>query len=271
MRRQLLVPLLLVLACREPAAARIVVDADPFLLNGPGPVGFPAHVESATGERLGAPAFVATSDADSIASASAAGLRCHRRGDAHITLSIAELSHGFVVQCRPIRSFSPFLAIEAEAGGPLEPIPLMAFDSTGRRVEEVRFSASSRDTTIAVASDGMVQPRALGRSYIHLDFGGLTSRVGVTVIQTLVVDTLALAAGEYRQWPLGTGRFRIGVFRADGRQELTGAALRPVNANCARDRGHRETIHCVVADSALLAVVATRPTRAIVRIVRMPD
>ncbi len=91
------------------------------------------------------------------------------------------------------------------------------------------------------------------------------------MIETLVADTLTFAGGEYRQWSLPHGRFRISVFHADGRTGLTGATWRPINANCARDRGHRETIHCVVADSAQVALLATRAMVAVVRIVRMPD
>ena len=271
MRRLAAVAALLLSGCRDGRPAAIRVDADPFLLNGPGPVQLPVRVVAATGRTLVDTPLTAESAAESVATVVGGALRCHRHGDARIALAVGALSSTLLVQCRPVASFAPFTYVELEAGGPPGPIPVVAYSPTVRRVSELRFSAAIDDTTVAIVRDGLVVPRALGNARVRLDFGGLATTGGITVVITERVDTVALAAGEYRQWPLTAGRYRISGHAPDGREAATGVQLRAVNANCARDRQSRETIHCVVADSARVVALAPSQLRAVIRIVRMPE
>lgn len=271
LRRLIGTVVILMCGCRDSRPAAIVVDVDPFLLNGPGPVGLPAHVVTASGGTLVDARLSASSDAASVATAENGGLRCFREGDAHLTLAMGSLTASLLVQCRPVMSFAPFPSVELEAHGAPGSIPVVAYAANLRPVTELRFSARSQDTTVAIVRDGLVVPRKLGRTRLELDFGGIQTLGGVTVVIPEQLDTVALAAGEYRSWPLPAGRFRISAHSPDGRETGTGVTLLPNGANCARDRQQKETIHCVVADSAEVVALAPSRLNMILRIVRMPE
>ena len=261
---------LLLCGCVDERPAAIMVDADPFLLNGPGPVALPARAVTAAGRTLPDLPLHATSNADTIATAEDGALKCLREGDAQLSLTVASLSAFLLVQCRPV-STTPFTEVELEAHGQPGPVPVVAYTTGGKRASALRFSAVSDDTAVAVVRDGVVVPRAIGRSRLRIDFGGLQALGRVTVVMPVREDTVAFAAGEYRTWPLPQGRFRISAHAADGRAAPTGVSLRPVGANCARDPHLLETIHCVVAETGQVVALAAHRRTIRLRIVRMPE
>lgn len=269
--RRLAALVILSLGCRDERPAAIIVDSDPFLFNGPGPVQIPARVVSATGQTMPDVRLRAMSSAEAVATVNGGTLRCAREGDARVDVGVGALTASFVVQCRPVAGFGPFTSVEFEAGGSPEPIPVVAYSANVLRRTHLRFSATSTDTTVAIVRDGRIVPRALGSTRLVLDFGGLKTEGEINVVVTERADTLVLGAKESRQWPLSKGRYRISTNALDVGAEATDIELRGVGANCARGNQVRATIFCVVADSALVVVRASRRLAAILRIVRLPD
>lgn len=268
MRRVYFALAVLAIGCGDARPAAIVVDADPFLLNGPGPVGLPARVLSASGATLTNVPLAGASDADSVATVDNGAVRCRRRGDARLTLGAGALTASMLVQCRPVVTFAPFSIVELEMGGASGSIPVVAYDTNGRQVTDLRFSALVHDTSVAMVQRGQVVPRSLGQTRIDLDFGGVRTTGMARVVATVLTESVSLAAGEYRRWPLTAGRFRISAHAPDGRS-VAGVTYRVADANCARDSQHRETIHCVVADSAQVVLLSSRPVSLVLRVVRM--
>jgi hypothetical protein len=280
------------MACSDSTPAALVVDRNPLLLNGPGAIRLPARVLTRSGRTLRDVPILATPSDDSIVSVTDSTLRCVREGDATLGLAAGHLTGELHVRCRPIGSFAPFSHLELAVDGPPQPLPVVAYAIDAfppaerfittvadfarrehRRVEELSFSAHVRDTTVArVNADGQVQPLALGKTRITLDFVGLTHIVPVTVIQPLSTDTVHLASGEYRNWELEPGRYRLSVVRADGSETPAGTEMGAVGANCARDRYSRETLHCVVYDGERGHVIvrAPRASQVVVHVARMP-
>lgn len=257
-------------ACGERGAATIKVDADPFLFNGSQPVALPARVLSADGRTLAVP-LVGESDAEHIVRTSGGAMQCLQPGDATITLSAGRLRARLRVHCRPVVSFGPPMAsAEFIVGGAPAEIPVRAYGPDGALVPSLRFSARSSDTSVAVVRDGRIVPRSLGAVRIDLDFGGIGTVVSAEVVEPVVSDTIVLAAGEYRSWPLAPGRYRISAHGSDGRPAPTGVELRSSRANCARDPRQRETLHCVVAERGAVVALASRALTTVVRIVRRP-
>jgi len=293
MHRARIALVLVAVACLDRTPAALVVDRDPLLLNGPGAVRIPARVITQSGKTLSDASILATSGSDSIVSVTDSTLRCTRKGDATISLSSGPLHGELHVRCRPIGSFSPFTLIELAVGGPAQPVPVVAYaidsfpppsphiapiavfpKSERRHVEELSFSAHVKDATVAsVDAEGLVHPLALGKTIVTLDFVGIEHTVAVTIVEQLSADTLHLASGEIRSWELGPGRYRLSVQRADGIETPAGTELSAVDANCARDRFSRETLHCVVyaGDLGKVFVRASRALQAVVQVVRMPD
>jgi len=264
---------LLSVACGDRAPARLVVDVDTLLLNGPGRIAIPARVVSHTGRTLERPAIVAESRSPDVVSTATGAVQCLRSGDASVSLAAGSLRGEMVVQCRRIRSFAPpFYNLDLFVGGPPLDIPVVAYGEDGQPISRLRYAVSVRDTAVVAIERGQIRPRRVGRTTVHLDFGGISTWVGAEVVGPVHLDTLHLAPGEYRTWPLDAGRYRISVHRLDGRGEGTGSELRTDRANCARDSHQAETIHCVVAESGtvLLRAPERRVVPFVVRIVRTP-
>lgn len=254
-------------ACRGDAPDRLVPLADPFVYNGPAAIRLPVRALTAEGVSVTLP-MEATSETPAIAEVSGGGVRCLRAGDAEIRVRAGTLRTSFVMQCRPVDSFGPpFSLEELEVGGDPVPIALTAFDSSGRRVDDLRFHASTRDTAIVALRSGLVVPRRMGTATIRLDFGGLERATHVEVVAPVRRDTIRWAAGEYRQWTLGPGRYRARLETAAG-EGAAAIAWGSANANCAVDPWSPATLHCVIADRGTLVAVARAPARATVRIDR---
>lgn len=241
--------------------------ADPFVYNGPAAVELPVRALTAAGAPLDVP-IGASSESPAVVEVAGERLRCLRTGDATIRVKVRSLRAAFVVQCRPILSFGPPLEpLDLVLGEDPVPLAPVAYDSGGQRVEDLRFSATTADTAVIALHSGLVLPRRVGTAAVRLDFGGIETGITVEVVAPVARDTVQLAAGEYRSWALGPGRY---VARLE---HVAGAASAPIvwrsaNANCAFDPRSRATLHCVIADSGAIVAVAQAPAQATVRIDR---
>jgi hypothetical protein len=241
--------------------------ADPFVYNGPSPIAIPVQAQAPDGTPLEVP-LNATSEASDVAVVVDQSVRCLRAGDARIAVTAGAARAVFVLQCRPILSFGPPLqAMDAVLGGPPVPFAPVAFDSSGRAVTDLRFSATSEDTSVIAIASGLAVPRALGSARVRLDFGGIETFTTVEVVAPLVRERIRLARGEYRSWALGPGRYVATLAHTNG-NAAPRVAWRSANANCSFDTWSRATLHCVVADSGAVVAIAQAASEVSVRIDR---
>lgn len=262
---------LLIASCGEPPPASLVADADPFLYNGAAAFPLPVRALDADGQVVEHAISASTGQPHIVELKGNAG-RCLQAGDANINVSAGNARTRFRIECRPIASFGPPLeALDLVVGGPAVPIPVNAFDSAGHPVAALRFAARTSDTAVIAIVDGTVIPRVLGAAKIELDFGGVRTFLNVEVLAAEYRDTVALAAGEYRRWDLGPGRYISQFALLDAASAQPPLAWRSLKANCAFELSRRARMHCGLADSGAVILFATRPVRAAVRIDRKAD
>jgi hypothetical protein len=108
-------------------------------------------------------------------------------------------------------------------------------------------------------------PRAPGSADIQLDFGGVYTRLFVEVMAPEARDTVRLAAGEYRHWTLGPGRYIATYTPLAPLRPQAPLVWRSSNANCA---DVRMQLHCVLTERGSIILFASSPVRAAVRIDR---
>lgn len=277
MRR--ILPLLLLasgLACRDATPARLTVGLDTLLINGPAPIALPVQAIGHDGQPITRFALDITASSDSAVLVSDGAARCRRAGDATLEFSAGDKRASMLVQCRPIAGFNMAYYDELRVGGPPIPMPLLPVDSLGQRVTEWRAGSRVLDTTVARVRDGRIYPQTFGRTWIVVDFGGLTEVVSATVIELVAEDTVSLARGEYRTWPLPSGRFQITLTSPDSSAWSVPPMLAADGANCALYRSPELTMHCVVERAATVMVRVPERSReaetnVAVRIVRRPE
>ena len=255
-------------ACDDATPVALVPLADPFVYNGPAPVTLPLRALDRNGRTVLANVD-AVSDAPEIAKVEDQQLRCLHAGDARISAASGTARTSFQLHCRPIASFAPpWQSLRLELADVPVPLAPIAFDSSGRPLATLRFTARSEDSSVASVVTGRVAPRAIGSTRIHLDFGGITHFVLVDVVAPVTRDTIRLAAGEYRHWRLGPGRYVATIAGLADTLNPPPAAWRTANANCAFDSGSRSILHCVLDDSGAVIAVAQRATTAVISIDR---
>lgn len=243
------------LACADSSPARLVPLSDPFVYNGTAAIGLPVQALTREGSPV-AIALQATSDRPAVVEVADQRLQCLRAGDARVDVRAGALRAAFSVQCRPILSFGPPLQTDYMVlGGAPMPLNPVAYDSSGQRVTELRFSATSEDTSVVSIRAGLAVPRGVGSVRVRLDFGGIDTWTTIEVVAPVVRENVQLAEGEYRQWALGPGRY---VARIESMRGGAGPAIvwRSANANCAFDPQSRATLHCVIADSGSVVAIA---------------
>ena len=246
----------------------LVALADPFLFNGPATVGLPVRALDAAGRTIAAQHSASARDPD-VAHVDARGLRCLKEGDTQVSVRSGALETSFLLQCRPVASFgAPFGSMDLAVGGEPQPIPVTAYDSSGRIVGALRFSAHSSDTTVVAIRDGLAVPQAVGKARISVDVGGRSTYLAAEVTESIAQESVQLTAGEYRSWELEPGRYRAQFATAEGGGSSPPARWRSVNANCAYDSRSRATLHCVLEARGRVVLLADRSVAATVRIDR---
>lgn len=259
---------LLGLSCDKVAPASLIAEADPFLYNGSAAFRIPVHALDSHGQRVES-SLAASSGQPHIAEVQGDVVRCLQEGDADITASSGSLRTSFRLECRPIASFGPPLeALDLVIGGNPVPIPVNAFDSAGNSVSALRFTARTRDTAVVAIVDGTIVPRGLGPAEIQLDFGGVETSISAEVVAVEHQDTVELAAGEYRSWTLGPGRYIAKFSALDAAGTQLPLVWRSRNANCAFELSTRAHMHCGLREPGAVVLFAAQATRAAVRIDR---
>lgn len=257
-----------IVACNDATPVALVPLADPFVYNGPAPLTLPLRVLDRNGRTVLAN-VEAVSDAPEIAKVEDRQLRCLRAGNAGISAASGAARTSFQLHCRPIASFAPpWQSLRLELADDPVPLAPIAFDSSGRPISTLRFAAKSEDSSVASAVTGRVVPRAIGTTRILLDFGGITHFVLVDVVAPVTRDTIRLAAGEYRHWRLGPGRYVATIAGLADTLDPPPVAWRSANANCAFDSWSRSILHCVLDDSGAVIAVAQHATTAAIYIDR---
>jgi hypothetical protein len=249
---------------------------DTLLINGPAPIALPVDAFDRDGQPIARFALDITASSDSAVLVSDGTARCRRAGEATLEFSAGETRASMLVRCRPIASFNMAHYDELRVGGPPIPMPLLPVDSLGQRVTEWRAGSRVLDTTVARVRAGRIYPQAFGQTWIEVDFGGLTHIVGAIVIELVAEDTVSLARGEYRTWPLPAGRFQITLTSPDSSAWSVPPTLAADGANCALYRSPELTMHCVVERAATVMVRVPERSReaetnVAVRIVRRPE
>ncbi len=121
-----------------------------------------------------------------------------------------------------------------------------------------------------------IVPIAPGSTTLEVDLGGRMGFVAVAVSALFANDTLALTAGQFRNWMLDSGRYALTVVAVSPPQELRWLEMVTDGARCLRNLRSEDTIHCVVYERGAVAVrnigtnAASPARRAYVRIVRTP-
>jgi hypothetical protein len=116
----------------------------------------------------------------------------------------------------------------------------------------------------------------LGRTELEVELGGHRVMIGVFVRALLANDTLALRAGQFRNWLLDPGTYRLTVASVTPEKDRRWLELVTDGARCARNNRIEDTVDCVVYKSGAVIVRnvafadAGAPRRAFVRIEQMP-
>lgn len=259
---------LLLLSCDKASPASLVADTDPFLYNGSAAFRVPVYALDTSGKRVESP-LTAASSQPQVAEVTGDVLRCLRAGDADITASLGSLRTSFRLECRPIASFRPPLqAHDLVLGDSPVPISVNPVDSAGQSVRALRFSAHTEDTAVVAIVGGTVVARGLGAASILLDFGGVSTTIAVEVVAAEYRDTIDVAAGEYRSWTLGPGRYIAKFSALDAAGTQLPLVWRSRNANCAFEISTRAHMHCGLKEPGAVVLFAAQPARAAVRIDR---
>lgn len=217
------------------SSAALSAPADTLVINSRFSVSLPGHLVPF---ELLRPSYETIPDR--VAHVTHAGaVACDTIGDALVVVSTRFSRRSALLKCRPIRSFSPFAGVRIPVGGAPVVVPVANWGLDGRPVTLLAGTAQVGDTTVAVLRDGLIHPKALGRTAVNIDFSGMQYRVGVEVIDTVASESVAFAGGEFRSWQLPHGRYEIMVNIAD-RSGAEPLALAILNANCADARIDRQ-------------------------------
>jgi hypothetical protein len=256
-------------ACADTAPVTLIALADTVVHNGPAPLALPARVTDARGRPVAASLIVESHSP--VVVVEGEGIRCLGPGDADVIVKHGARRVFIHLLCRPIARFGPPLEpLDLVVGGVPRPLPVNALDHTGRPVRELRFSAISNDTSVVAVVDGVAIPRGPGAAHLLVDFGGLTTELATEVVTPIVRDTIAAAAGEYRYWSLGRGRYRAEFRIIDTLSVAKSLSWGSSDANCAFDNATRSVIHCIVADSGAIVIAAEQRARAVIRVDQRP-
>lgn len=251
--------------------ARLVVGrTDTVIVNSRHAIQLPVRVVDSAGRQLPPTGvrYVWVSG-EPLAVSGSGRVTCPRRLDAEVRVSLGTLSHRFTVLCRPIQGFSAMGGIDRApflVDGPPATLVVPAVGLGGERVRQISGTLTVKDTTVAVARDDRLYPRAPGVTSVVLDIGDCLWAVGFEVVQRVASPSelrrreqvfldapLRLAAGEERTWRLPPGEYRVVLLpvRAPAVALLLGATA----MNCVDDGPAH---HCIALADASVTVRARR-------------
>ena len=233
---------------------RMELDRDTVIINGPRAVQVPARLVSQSGETLADPQWSLSVDGDSAVRVENGRLACVTRGDGHVAVAAAGFSRDLFVRCRPVVSFGFPPPLEIALEGPPQSVRVNALGPSGTVESLLAYSLSVRDSGVVAVRDGQVHPLRVGRAAIVVDFGGIATAITAKVFESIAAETLRLAPGEFRSWPLSAGRYEITVTPDQGTAWRTALAMETSGAKCVRDSQRDDVIHCLVRERGGLGV-----------------
>jgi len=241
-------------AVADQVPARLELARDTVVINGPLAVEVPARLVTRSGERLADPRWSVRVVGDSVLRVENGRLACVSRGDAQVAVAAAGFSRDIFVRCRPVVSFGFPPPLEIALGGPPQTVRVNALGPSGTVESLLAYSLSVRDSGVVAVRDGQVHPIGVGRAAVVVDFGGIATAVTATVFESIAAETLRLAPGEFRSWPLAAGRYEITVTPEQRSAWRTALAMETSGAKCVRDSQRDDVIHCVVRERGGLGV-----------------
>jgi len=255
---------------------RLVTDRDTLMLFGPAPTAVPIRAldregleRPLRGLRLElAPGGIARVRGDSV--------QCTGHGTAQAMAALGGLEAAFVVRCRPQPRFrvEPFIELSIGDRPHLPLLEAIVAPDTVERLTPVRLTA--QDTIVARIRAGRIEARAVGRTRVDLDAGGVRLPLHLSVRETIARETLVLSPGESRSWRLAPGRYEIAVGPVRDPREFATMEMSTEGLRCVRDRASDALIHCVVDTQGAVTLENRAPQgpgrqqRASVAIIRAP-
>jgi len=275
-----------VLACgpdaREPerrraagTPSRLELDRDTLVINGPSAVRVPVRLVDIEGADVPIETWDLRLAGDSVVRIRDGRIVCEGRGDATIVVTVASLERTVVVRCRPVIAFGFPPPLELALRGPALPVRVHALGPAQQREELLAFQLRTSDSSIVEIRDGLVHPLSVGRANIVVDLGGIATAVTASVFEPIADDTLNLAPGEFRSWPLAAGRYEIAVLPLRDAAGLKLLAMETEGAKCVRDSQSDALIHCNIRLAGGLGVrnqatiASGHVVRALIRVRRV--
>ncbi len=270
--------LLSTLSCQRPDAARIELASRAFVLYGPQPFVLPVRVIDRDGSMRPKRELKMRVVAGSVVQVRAQNnaVICNRSGAAHVELRAGALRETVTVTCRPITGLRWPRTIEMTVGEPPRPVAVQAVFASGEEEVMRPLSLTTRNEDIARMRGDSVVAVSPGSTTLDAELGGLSVRLGVFVSAVIASDTLALRAGQFRNWVLDAGRYTMTVASVKPQHERRWLDLFTEGTRCLRSLRVENTVTCVVYDRGAVVVrnagsdAASPARRAFVRIVRTP-
>lgn len=249
-------------ACRGPAPAHLVVDADTLVINGPRPVAAPIHGVTADGN-VASRSAVRWTGASRVMRVSRTGeITCQHKGDGVVTAARGGISAHVTVLCRPIAAFGFGGGIydRVYVGGPPQGFLIQAYDSERVPIRLTHASALIDDSAVARVDSGLLRGVSLGVTRLRLDFDGIPWGRNVEVDEKIAYDTLRLTGGQmktYRVTP--DGWYEIQLYRADSADHGPGLDVGSYDANCARAFNGNFHYYCISRAGTAIVIQNTLP------------
>lgn len=254
---------LALVACSGPAPARLIVDADTLVINGPRATAAPIHGVTTDG-RTAARSRIRWSGASSVVRVSSTGdITCRHKGDAVVTASRGTLSASAVVLCRPIAVFGLVGGIvqRVYVGGPPQGFLIQAYDSDRVPLHLTHASALIEDSAVARVDNGLLRAVSLGMTRLNLDFDGVEWSRMVEVDEKVAYDTLRFVGGQMKTYRVAPGGwYDIQLYRADSADRGPGLEVGSYNANCARAVTGGFHYYCIAGAATSIVVQNALPS-----------
>lgn len=265
-------------ACRNGGAARIEVARRDIVLYGDLPYYLPVRVIDGAGKvRWFRDVELRLSSRSAMHLIPDAGaVICDRAGTATVVVKSGSLADSLSITCRPISGFRGLRTVDMTLGDPPQPLRLEAVFPSGDSALMHPISMTVQDERVARMTGDSIVAVGLGRTELEVELGGHRVMIGIFVRALLANDTLALRAGQFHNWILDPGAYKLTVAPVAPEKDRRWLELVTDGARCARNNRIEDTVNCVVYKSGAVIVrnVAFNDAgvarRAFVRIEQMP-
>jgi hypothetical protein len=248
------------------APTRLEVERETVIVNGSRAVRLPVRLVDAVGAELPIEQESLTVEGDSTVQVDRGKIACSGRGDAQVSVAVGALTGRLLIRCRPVIAFGFPPPLELALGGPPQAVHVNALTASREHETLLAFDLRTADTNVIAIRDGVVHPVAVGRATVIVDFGGIATAVTAGVHEAIADDSLRLAPGEFRTWPLGPGRYEITVVPLEAPAQLESLAMETEGASCVRDIRSEDLIHCLIRSRGGIGVRNQAATASAVRV-----